>query len=252
MKNYQSLDISIESHIAVIMLNRPEVHNSVNETMMSELEAILDYIENDQKIRCIVLTGSGEKTFCAGGDLKYFATLRTETQVQKMSLRMQAIMDRFYRGDRPVIAAVNGQALGGGCEILSACHIRIAAKHATFGFRQVPNGIITGWGGGERFLQQVGSSRALPLMLSGNRFDVKTALSMGWLYNSVDSRKALYDAIEFAKNIAAYHPPAVSAILSLARSVESGAGTLSAKETAFFIKCWRDQPFQAILQQFTG
>ena len=146
---------SIEDHWALITLNRPEVHNAIDDQAMAELEEVLDFIEGNPDLKAIIITGAGHKTFCAGGDIRYFATLNTREACVAMSQRMQAILTRLYKGERPVIAAVNGQALGGGCEILTATHIRYCVPTARFAFRQAPNGIITGWGGGERFLSQV-------------------------------------------------------------------------------------------------
>ena len=131
MKNTETLTFQIENKTALISLNRPQVHNVVNEEMMEEFESVLKKIEKNKEIYCIILTGTGKESFCAGGDLKYFATLKTREVGKEMSMRMQNILNRLWNGNKPVIAAINGQALGGGCEILTACHFRIAASNAT-------------------------------------------------------------------------------------------------------------------------
>src|ERR1700730_11411863 len=134
------------SDIGVIRLNRPGVHNALNELAIEALEAVLERVETDPQIRALIITGTGSKTFCAGGDLQYFDTLDTREKGIEMSRRMQALLDRLWSGRKVVIAAINGQALGGGCEILTACHFRIAASTASFAYLQAANGLITGWG----------------------------------------------------------------------------------------------------------
>ncbi len=136
MNTKQVVEFERHDAIALLRINRPEIHNAVNEAVMEHLENVQEEIYSDSSIRIIILTSAGRESFCSGGDLKHFASLKTREDALNMSRRMQAILNKFWQGDRVVIAAVNGKALGGGCEILTASHFRIAAEHATFSFRQ--------------------------------------------------------------------------------------------------------------------
>lgn len=245
------LDFEIQENSAILRLNRPEVHNSVNEEMMAALEQRLDEIEADAGLRTIILTGAGSQTFCAGGDIRYFSTLRTREACLEMSRRMQAILQRLKYGKRVAIAAVNGQALGGGCEILTACHIRIAAAPAQFSFRQAPNGIITGWGGGKRLLRLVGKTRALRLFLAGERIDAAEALRIGLIDQVVDAWELLPAALNLAKLINRNPRPAVEAFLELAALSETGDWeTLREFETQRFADLWMGEDFRAFVERY--
>ncbi|RMH74583.1 MAG: enoyl-CoA hydratase/isomerase family protein, partial [Calditrichaeota bacterium] len=198
-----------------------------------------------------ILTGAGPTTFCAGGDLRYFATLTTREACLHMSRRMQALLDRLYFGDRVVIAAVNGQALGGGCEILTACHFRIAAESAVFAFRQAPNGIITGWGGGRRLFRLIGRSQALRLLLTGERIDAAGALRLGLVDQVVPADQVLPTARALAESITCHAPEVLAAFLKLARAVEEMPPEKVAElETQLFADLWIQPPFQEFLRKF--
>jgi enoyl-CoA hydratase/carnithine racemase len=245
-----NLDLDIKKHFAILTLNRPQVHNAVNDEMMSELEAALDTIEANEKIRCIVLTGKG-KSFCAGGDLKYFAKLFTVDEVEEMSRRMQQILDRLYFGKNFVIAAINGAALGGGCEILTACHYRIAADTATFAFRQTPNGITTGWGGGRRLLVQLKRSNALRLLLTGETIDAVQAVDIGLIDEAVPPTSLINRTLQFIETILQNDPDAQRAILKLAQKMMTADWeTLAKLETQQFVDCWMGPRFKSILSKY--
>lgn len=245
------VELRLADQIAQIILNRPEVHNAVDVQVMEALEKALSAIAADENIRAIILTGTGSDTFCAGGDIRYFATLDTREACLAMSRRMQAILERLSNGGRPVIAAVNGNALGGGCEILTACHIRIAAAHATFSFRQAPNGIITGWGGGRRLLQQIGRSAALRLFLSGQTIDTQEALRIGLIDQVVAPEHLTETCRSLAGQIAANSPDAVKAFLELdERMAQRDWQTLPHFETERFADLWMGPDFRRFVNRF--
>ncbi len=250
MKN-NPLKLEIHDKTAIVTLDRPDVHNAVNAETMSAFEECLDEIELNPEIRIIILAGAGAKTFCAGGDLKYFATLNSREACLEMSHRMQAILDRLYVGKRVVIAAINGQALGGGCEILTACHLRIAASHATFSFRQAPNGIITGWGGGRRLMKLLGKSQALRLLLSGEKIDVNEALRIG-LVDQIAKPEMLMTTVEaLAENIIRNSLAAVEAFLELSqRFDENSPESLRQFETETFADLWMGENFREFLLRY--
>lgn len=235
---------------AIIRLNRPEVHNSINDAVMRRLETILNILEGDDNIGSVIITGAGEESFCSGGDLRYFAALKTTNEVRKMSIRMQNILTRFWEGDKPVIAAVNGQAFGGGCEILSYCHIRIAASHAQFGFRHAANGVITGWGGGKRILKQLGRA-AVPLLLTAKKISATDALRINFIDIVVEAGKLLDEALDWAGKINNNPAAAVQKFLQLSRLVLSGIDEqISRFEAESFVELWKKEAFQNILKKY--
>jgi len=215
------------------------------------LESILFDVEQDKGIRSMILTGSGQKTFCAGGDLAYFAGLSTRKEGQQVAERMQAILDRIWHSNKVSIAAVNGQALGGGCEILTACHFRIAAKHATLCYRQAKNGITTGWGGGVRLFQLVGRQRGLRLLLTSETINADQAYKMGLVDFIVDFDQLLPASLEFAEKIQQNSQETNSAFLQIARSFgNTELEHTKNLEKEVFLDLWVSNEFRQFLKKF--
>ncbi|MAG55302.1 MAG: enoyl-CoA hydratase [Planctomycetes bacterium] len=223
--------------VGIVTLNRPDVLNAVDASTMDALESILDEIESDDAVRVVVLTAAGEG-FCAGGDLDWFATLSPDEGVA-MSLRMQSIMKRLADGSRPLIVAANGDALGGGLEILCAGHVRLAAAGARLGFRQAAMGLITGWGGGVRALRVLGRSRALELFLTARGFSPEDAVAWGLVHEVLAPEALQARALEIASQIAANSPRAIAAFLELVARFEDGNDAALAIETQLFRECWK-------------
>lgn len=237
--------------VGLIRLNRIEVHNVVNDAVMSRLESILGQLNDDAEIRTLIFTGAGRRTFSAGGDLDYFSTLTAPGAGTEMSRRMQAILRRLADGPRAVIAAVNGDALGGGCEILTACHLRIAASHARFSFRQAAMGLITGWGGGLRLFRLVGRSNALRVLLTAETLDAAEALRIGLVDRVVEAQDLEEEAFALAGQIAANSQESVQAFLDLARAVDrAGNDRATARETDLFGRCWEGEDFRRRLSEW--
>ena len=235
----------------IVRLNRPDVHNAINEVVMEALESVLDRVEADPQIRALIITGTGSKSFCAGGDLQYFATLDTREKGIEMSRRMQVLLDRLWSGQKPVIAAVNGQALGGGCEILTACHFRIAASTANFAYRQAANGLVTGWGGGMRLFHLVGRTPALKLLLTGDSIDAAEALRIGLIDQIEEPQNLLETSVAFAKKISRHSAAVVAAILELARLYLKGdIEKAIERETELFGDRWTSDEFKQAIRAF--
>ena len=246
----KTVEFEIQKDVGIVRLNRPEAHNSVNASVMEELEQIVKSLEHRNDIRFLILTGTGKATFCAGGDLKYFATLKTRSKGLKMSRRMCAILDRLAAGPQVVIAAVNGSAWGGGCEILTACHFRIAASSAKFAFRQAANGLTTGWGGGIRLFQLVGRTQALRLLLTAETISAREAHRIGLVDRVVPPAKLLAAAEQLANTIRVNPPEAVSAFLELA-NVASNTGRVGRnRELEIFGDRWTSDDFSHSLSTF--
>ena len=182
--NYQVITLSREEQTAVVTINRPEALNALNAQVINELEAVFQEIASDDSIRGVILTGSGPKAFVAGADIAGIAALETAEQAESLSLRGQTVFAGIESFAKPVIAAVNGFALGGGCELAMSCHLRVASENAKFGQPEVNLGIIAGYGGTQRLTYLVGKTKAMELLLTADMISAADALSLG-LVNAV-------------------------------------------------------------------
>lgn len=243
--------LEIEGAAAVVTLDRPAVHNAIDEEAMAALEAALDRIEAAPGVRAVILTGAGEETFSAGGDLRYFATLETREQARAMSLRMQAILSRLAGGARLAIGAVNGHAYGGGCEVLAACHLRIAARGVRFQLRQGAMGLSTGWGGGLRLIGLVGRSQGLRILALGEAVEAEEALRIGLVDRVVLRAELLAEARRWAARVTERPEGSIAAFLELAGLGSPAADPAArARETELFLERWTSPEFRRALADF--
>jgi enoyl-CoA hydratase/carnithine racemase len=164
--------------IGYVTLNRPKVMNALNKATINELQGVFEDARNDSAVRGVILTGAGEKAFAAGADIAEIAN-NTAVEAEEATRRGQALTDLIENLGKPVIAAVNGFALGGGCELAMACTIRIAAESAKFGQPEVRLGVMPGYGGTQRMPRLIGRGRALKLILSGEVIDASEAYRIG-------------------------------------------------------------------------
>lgn len=193
--------------VTTITINRPKVLNALKPEVLGELTAAFDRIDTDQT-RAVILTGAGDKAFVAGADIKAFASL-DEAGALDFARRGQALTMKIERFPRPVIAAVNGFALGGGCELALACHLRVAAEQARFGQPEVSLGVIAGFGGTQRLPRLVGKGVALEMLTTGRMIDAAEALRIGLVNRVVSLDRLLPTCREIAELIAAQGPRAV-------------------------------------------
>jgi enoyl-CoA hydratase len=225
--------------VGVITIDRPSVHNAISLATMGELDRVLSWLETESRVGAVVLTGAGDRTFVSGGDLKDFAQLDTLEAAAAMSRRMQSLMARFETLPIPVIGAINGDCLGGGCEVALAADIRVVSDGSHFGFKQVALGITPAWGGRHRLLRLVGRAKALMLLLSGELLDAHEAERIGLADKVVPHGNALPAAIELAQQIAANPPLAVRTIK---RAVNHDSVTSDAEgitfEAELFAQTW--------------
>lgn len=199
--SYQNLTCDLADGIATVTVCRPEKLNALNGATIDELDACFRALADDASARVIVLTGAGPKAFVAGADIGELATLGA-SEGQRLARRGQALMDRIEHLGKPVIAAVNGFALGGGCELALACSFRWAADTAKLGLPETGLGLIPGYGGTQRLARLVGRGRALEMILRGNMVTAGEALAMG-LVNRVLPAAELADAVaQVAREIA--------------------------------------------------
>lgn len=186
----KTLALSFQNQILTITINRPEKLNALNKDVIEELSAAIDDVYNNPEIRSAIITGSGGKAFVAGADISEFLALDAAGGKALAQRGQELVFNKIEQSPKPVIAAVNGFALGGGCELAMACHFRIAGNNAKFGQPEVNLGLIPGYGGTQRLTQLVGKGRAMELILTGNLIDAATALQYG-LVNHVVAPEAL-------------------------------------------------------------
>ena len=199
----------LKDNICVIWVDREEALNAMNPTVLHELYDNIDASINDKNIGAIIITGSGDKAFIAGADIKLMEKL-DKKEGREFGELGQKVTNLIEESSKPVIAALNGFALGGGCEIALACHLRFASTNAKFGQPEVKLGLIPGWGGTQRLPKIVGKGNAIELIIGGHIIDSNEALRIGLVNKVFDQDKLLDEAISFAKIITANGPFAVS------------------------------------------
>ena len=216
---FKNLNTTLFEGIIIIEISRKAKLNALNEDTLDELkEAILGLSQNSE-VKAAIITGAGTKAFVAGADISEFQGLN-ESDANKFSIRGQDIFALIENCQKPIIAVVNGFALGGGCELAMACHFRIASEEAKFGQPEVNLGIIPGYGGTQRLTQLIGKGRSLEMMMTGDMIDAQQALQMG-LVNHVakDKSKALTKARIILQRIMTKAPLAIGAVINCANSV---------------------------------
>lgn len=216
---YANLIVQREENIGIITLNRPPA-NPINLSVLNELDQVLSEWEKDKTVRAVIITGAGERGFSAGFDLKTAGTPDGE----KAMSRGQEVFSRIERYAKPVIAAINGFALGGGCELAMACHFRIMlnSEQVVMGQPEIDRGIIPGWGGTQRLPRLVGKTKALEMLLLGTRVQAPEALSIGLITKISQPGQLMNDARELARTLAKKAPIAVQIILdAVTRGLET-------------------------------
>ncbi len=182
------LDLQTNVDIAIIKINRPEVLNALNKEIMTELSQAIDIVSTDDVIKVIVITGTGERSFCAGADIRYVVNV-DPIEAERYATFIHTLLNKIENLQKPVIAAINGYALGGGCELALACDIRIASSNAKIGQTEVTIGIPPGWGGTQRLLRIVGPAKTKELIYTGKMITAEEAARIG-LVNKVVSLTA--------------------------------------------------------------
>ncbi len=208
---YRTIVVANAGSAATVTLDRPNVLNALNLLMLHELHDALGALENDDAVRAVILTGSGERAFAAGADIGELNALRGALDGAALARKGQALTLRIERMRKPVIAAVNGYALGGGCELAMACDIRIASESARFGQPEVNLGLLPGYGGTQRSARLLGRGMAMYLCLSGETIDANEALRIGLVQRVVPAGALLRECERIAALIGAKAPLAVAA-----------------------------------------
>jgi 3-hydroxypropionyl-coenzyme A dehydratase len=183
MSTMKYIQIEPLGDVCLLRINRPEALNAMNTDVIAELSRSIDIVGFDDSIRVVIITGSGEKSFCAGADIAYMVNI-DPMQAEKYAASAQAVLNKIEKLDKPVIAAVNGFALGGGCELSMVCDMRIASSNAKMGQPEVTIGIPPGWGGTQRLVKLVGPAKAKELIFTGKMISAQEAYEIG-LVNKV-------------------------------------------------------------------
>ena len=205
---YENLLYETRDNLAFITINRPKVLNALNRKTMEELNAAAGAAIADAGVRVVIFTGAGEKAFVAGADINELSEQSPVTG-RDYGLFGQSVLNRIENAPKPFIAAINGFALGGGCELAMACHIRIASENAKLGQPEVKLGLIPGYGGTQRLARLVGEGRAMQLNLTGDTISAEEALRIGLVNQVVPAGDLLQESEAMAQRIAANAPLAV-------------------------------------------
>ena len=217
---YQTLLTELSNGIFTVTVNRTDKMNALNREVMKDLDNLFTEVENNSEIKAVILTGSGQKAFVAGADIAEFTGLSNKEGLE-LAREGQRIFFKIENCSKPVVAAVNGFALGGGCELAMACHFRLASENAKFGQPEVNLGLIPGYGGTQRLVQLIGKGRALELLMTGNMIDAAIALEYGLVNHVVPQEDLLLKARMILEVILAKAPLAVSRCIRSANAVFS-------------------------------
>lgn len=236
-------------HVGLITINRPEVLNALNVQALRELDTILDRVESDEDIYVLILTGAG-RAFVAGADISEMVNF-TAADAKMFSRRGNNVLLRMTRFPRPIIAAVNGYALGGGCELAMSCDIRIGSEHAKFGMPEVGLGITPGFGGTQRLARIVGMSTATELVLTGRTIDAQEALNIGLINHLYPADEMLDRAFELAQVIASKAQVAVRQVKQAIRiGTQIDMSSALAFESEAFGLCFSTEDQKDSMQAF--
>ncbi|MDB5201553.1 MAG: Enoyl-CoA hydratase [Ferruginibacter sp.] len=219
--NYATLLLSTENNICTITVNRPDKLNALNKDVFTDLDNVLDDIAADENIRSVIITGAGPKAFVAGADIAEFSSL-DKKEAMALAKRGQDVFFKIENSYKPIIAAVNGFALGGGCELAMACHFRLCSENAKFGQPEVNLGLIPGYGGTQRLTQLVGKGKSMELQMTGQMVDANEALALG-LVNHVTSAENLLDKTkEILTVIQSKAPVAIAKVIGCINTAVAG------------------------------
>ncbi|GAB4300479.1 MAG: enoyl-CoA hydratase-related protein [Ignavibacteriaceae bacterium] len=242
--NYKNILADIKDKVATVTINRPEKMNALNNELLSELENFFGEVQDNDDVFVIIITGAGEKAFVAGADISELNKLGI-LSAKEFSVRGQKIFNMIENSAKPVIAAVNGFALGGGCELALACHIRLASNNAKFGQPEVNLGIIPGYGGTQRLARLVNTGRAAEYILSGNMIDASEAFRIGLVNHIYEKDELPAKAFELAVTIASKGQQAVRLALDAVRiSQQSSLRQGLDYEAAVFAICCGTEDFK--------
>lgn len=234
---YQTLLTEISAGILTITINRPDKLNALNQQVLEELNLVLDEIYNDPSIKGVILTGSGPKAFVAGADISGFLSV-SAAEGSVLAQKGQEIFFRIENCSKPIVAAVNGFALGGGCELAMSCHFRVASENAKFGQPEVNLGLIPGYGGTQRLSQLVGKGRAMELMMTADMIDAAQAFNMGLVNHVVPAEELMGFTRKSMEKILSKSPVAIGKVIAAVNACFDNTKNGFKEEVRLFGDCF--------------
>jgi enoyl-CoA hydratase len=240
---YETLLTNLENNIFTITINRPDKMNSLNAQVISDLRSAMQTVNDTEEVKGVIIIGAGVKAFVAGADISEFANYSAQ-QGKLMASNGHAVFNMIENCSKPVIAAVNGFALGGGCELAMSCHIRIAAENAKFGQPEVNLGIIPGYGGTQRFIQYIGKGKALELMMTTDMISATEAHTLGLVNHVVPQENLLEKAKEILNKIFTKGPVAIAKIIECVNAHFEPQHGAFQYEIASFAQCFDTEDFK--------
>jgi enoyl-CoA hydratase len=237
---FSAITTSIENGIMLIIINRPDKLNALNKTVLDELNTAIDEVYSNAAIRSVIITGAGPKAFVAGADISEFQGLK-HSEGMDLAKKGQDIFKKIEDSPKPIAAAVNGFALGGGCELAMACHFRIASENAKFGQPEVNLGLIPGYGGTQRLTQLIGKGRAIELLITGNMLNAATALQYGLVNYVVPQEELLTKTLSILELVNTKAPLAVGRCIKAANAVFDHTIDGFTEEVKLFGECFATQ-----------
>ena len=243
MADFQTIRTETDADgVLTLTLDRPDALNALSQRLVAELGKAMQLARKDDAVRGVIITGAGEKAFAAGADISEFAGMEP-LQAHRFAARGQAILTAIESMPKPVVAAVNGFALGGGCELAMACHLRVASEAAQFGQPEVQLGLIAGFGGTQRLPRLVGRGIATEMLLTGDRISAQRAYEVGLVNRVVEAGALLETAKSFVTTIAAKAPVAVAMTLQALRAADLPLPQGLQQEAALFAQCAATEDF---------
>lgn len=234
---FETIQTSLGNNILTASINRPEKLNALNKQVFDDLNSVMDEVESNPDIKSVIITGSGTKAFVAGADISEFGEL-SKSEAMAMAKKGQDTFFRIENSLKPIVAAVNGFALGGGCELAMACHFRIASETAKFGQPEVNLGLVPGYGGTQRLTTLIGKGRAIEMLISANMIDAATALLYGLVNYVVPGEELMNKTLGILQLINSKAPIAVAKGIACANIAGTGVRNGFEEEVKAFGECF--------------
>lgn len=241
--DYKNLQVENKNNILYITISRPKNLNALNAETIAELSQTISVLQEDSTLVGAILTGSGEKAFVAGADIKEFSTFSVAEGMFLASNGQNILFDKIEQSSKPVIACVNGYALGGGCELAMACHIRVASENALFGLPELSLGLIPGYGGTQRLVQLVGKGKALEMMMTSSMIKAAEAQALGLANYVVPMEELIAKAEGIMKKISKNAPLAIAKSIAAVNAHFTDGVDGFQKEIELFGECFGTQDF---------
>jgi len=241
MENH--IEIEKRDGIIIVRLNRPSKLNALNRSVISDLGEIVHQLNFEDEYKAMIITGSGDKAFAAGADISEFTDYPT-SEAMKMAQKGHDIFREIETSKKPVIAAVNGFALGGGCELAMACHLRIASQNARFGQPEATLGLIPGYGGTQRMIQLIGKAKAMEVLLTGDMIAAEDAEILGLVNKVVEKEDLMEECFAMLKRILSKGPLAIEKTIEAVNAYFEEGVDGFAKEVELFGECFGTEDFK--------